>query len=67
MDDSVLIPPTIRQRKGKHRCENTYIQQCLCVYMPDSRGPCQVNLNSSEVSSPPVPQCLALGLQMLPV
>lgn len=35
-------------------------------YIPDSKGPSRVNLNSSKVSVPPVPQCLALGLQMLP-
>lgn len=42
MDDSVPIPSIIRQKKGKHRCENTYIQQCLCMYIPDFRGPSRV-------------------------
>lgn len=42
LDDSVPIPSTIRQKKGKHRCENTYIQLCLCTYIPDFQGPSQV-------------------------
>lgn len=39
MDDSVPIPSSIQQRKGKHKWENTHIQQCLGMYIKDFRGP----------------------------
>lgn len=39
VDDSVSIPSTTQQRKGKHKWENTYTQQCLGMYIPDFWGP----------------------------
>lgn len=62
MDDSV---PTAQQRKGKSKWENPYIHSVWCVHTR-LLGPQLGNLNSSKVSAPPVPQCLAVGLWLLP-
>lgn len=53
MDDSVPIPSTTQQRKGKHNWENTYIQQCLGYVHTRFSGPQLDNLNFNEVSVPP--------------